>query len=405
MQWHARVASVREGTSGDRALAILSCGFVLTMVAYGWFQEQLSLYPVPAPFVVLVNNLAAALVAYAGLQREGDPVEFPRAAWGAIVVSAMANTLDSTLRYAALRRLSFTAVLVLRGLSLLPSLAFAQCLGVPCSVCDWLLTLPVVAGVVLFGWNSPLLDSAQRGYATVVYGVAMASGAAVAEAFNSQWQSRIFRRHAAMSPLALLLRSSLCSAAISAANIVARGNVYACVVAIRDEPSVLGLMLAMACFASLGRVAIFEVLHRYGGFVLGMLLLVRRLLSVGLSSYNFGPMLTGTQLCGVAIVFASLLARSLFRGNRNGSSRSRSSSGGGGSSDMSSTSLVELGRGAQRESLERAAAGGGGGGTLRARGESVSSEPTSALSIAWSDDARSDVLEPEMLSILSSPRV
>ena len=414
LAWRANVPRIRERTR-DWTLIFLSCGFVLTMVAYGWFQERLSLYPVPAPFVVLVNNLAAALVAYVGTQREVAAIAFPRAAWNAIVVSAGAMTVDSTLRYAALRRLPFTAVLVLRGLSLLPSLAFGHCFGAPSTVRDWLLTCPVIAGVVLFGWDSPLLDSAQRGYTMVVFGAAMASGAAVAEAFNTQWQSRAFRQHAAMSPLALLLRSSLCSAAISAVSIVTRGDAAACVVAIRDEPKVLGLMVAMACFASLGRVAIFEVLHRYGGFVLAVLLLVRRLLSVGLSSYIFGPELTGAQICGAAVVFASLLARSLIRGKRSSSSAvGDDSAGDTRPRTASAADDPERGSGEQRASA-RGFAAGGGGAALRGRGASLTPrygagdecdhqsrrvgklalEPTSAHSSA---------LEPEMRAIISSPR-
>ena len=199
---------------------------------------------------------------------------------------------------------------------------------------------------------------------------------------------------------------------IYAANL---GDAAACVVAIRDEPKVLGLMVAMACFASLGRVAIFEVLHRYGGFVLAVLLLFRRLLSVGLSSYIFGPELTGAQICGAAVVFASLLARSLIRGKRSSSSAvGDDSAGDTRPRTASAADDPERGSGEQRASA-RGFAAGGGGAALRGRGASLTprygagdecdhqSRRVGKLALKPTS-AHSSALEPEMRAIISSPR-
>jgi adenosine 3'-phospho 5'-phosphosulfate transporter B2 len=332
-----------SSTSLDWRMFAFGIAMQLTMVAYGFFQELLTghghrmheleqRHPIPPAFFVIANRLGCSIVAWLGIviarRRSGgggcgggalgkDAVgEGPSPPLSAILISALALTVDGVLRYAALRRIPFSAMLVMRGFVVFPSLIFGHCLGARSSTRDWVMTIPIAAGVMIFGSDSPAWRASEHDHAgrlIIISGIAMATAAMVADGFNAQWQSRLFRVYNGTSPQALLLRISLCGVGISVAGVVLSGETVDIINALAEDPAALWYVLGMTISSSLGSVVIFEVLERYGGFVLAIMALVRRLISVGLSCYIFSRPLTSSQILGIVIVFGTLFVRSLFR--------------------------------------------------------------------------------------------
>jgi hypothetical protein len=317
---------------------MIALGFALqtTMIAYGLLQEivsnsalRLTSTPLPPSLFVLTNRVGTAAVAWLGVRcaRRKRKVSImlgdPNGVKGSLTsvrrsaaLSAAATTIDGILRYKVLTLVPFAWLLVLRGLGVFPNLLFGWLLSSAPSRRDVGVAACVAIGVAMFGFDSlrGLSSSGGPSLRDAALGISLALLAVCADAFNAQWQARIFRTHKVTS-LELMLQTSAMSAAFAAGVLLLSGEALGALSTLLREPLCLIPILAMSFSVACGTVVIFEVLQRYGGFTLAVMSIVRRLLSVTLSTSLFASNahLTAWQMLGLATVFCSLFLRAVLR--------------------------------------------------------------------------------------------
>jgi len=129
------------------------------------------------------------------------------------------------------------------------------------------------------------------------------------DSFTSQFQSRMFQRHANLSMVELMFATSAYSTVLSAITLVHTHELSSALEFVYQHSEIhLHFFLFSIC-STIGQLFIYYTIKNFGAVVFTIIMTTRILLSIALSVVLYGHQVTGMGFLGLCLVLAAVLYR------------------------------------------------------------------------------------------------
>lgn len=178
---------------------------------------------------------------------------------------------------------------------------------------DYIVALMIGVGIAMFMTST---DDLRLGYdylgeevSTAWTGVMLLVLFLLFDSFTSQFQSRMFHRHADLSMVELMFATSAFSTVLSFITLLHSKELYPAVDFVVQHSEIhLHFFLFSIC-STIGQLFIFYTIKNFGAVVFTLIMTTRILLSIGLSCVLYGHSVSATGFFGLMLVMAAVLYR------------------------------------------------------------------------------------------------
>lgn len=129
------------------------------------------------------------------------------------------------------------------------------------------------------------------------------------DSFTSQFQSRMFHRHADLSMVELMFATSTFSTILSAITLVHTKELYSALEFVVQHAEIHAHFFMFSICSTIGQLLIFYTIKNFGAVVFTLIMTTRILLSIALSCFMYGHSITGTAFFGLMLVLGAVLFR------------------------------------------------------------------------------------------------
>lgn len=129
------------------------------------------------------------------------------------------------------------------------------------------------------------------------------------DSFTSQFQSRMFQRHAHLSMVELMFATSAYSTVLSAITLVHTHELSAALEFVYQHSEIHLHFFMFSICSTIGQLFIYYTIKNFGAVVFTLIMTTRILLSIALSVVLYGHQVTGMGFLGLCLVMAAVLYR------------------------------------------------------------------------------------------------
>jgi adenosine 3'-phospho 5'-phosphosulfate transporter B2 len=178
---------------------------------------------------------------------------------------------------------------------------------------DYIIALVIGVGIAMFmsstenlGWGKDYLgDDASQAWT----GIMLLFFFLLFDSFTSQFQSRMFQRHADMSMVELMFATSAFSTVLSAITLIHTGELTPALEFVYKHSEIHFHFFMFSICSTIGQLFIFYTIKNFGAVVFTLIMTTRILLSIALSVLTYGHQVTGVGFLGLMLVLSAVLYR------------------------------------------------------------------------------------------------
>lgn len=288
--------SIIDGTAAY--LALLMC-----FLWHGVLQEFIitERYPTgrfpSVPFLVFVGRGMGIVLSGTVVLIRGESLDFATCKWTSIpaVLQCFATMAEET----SLLYITFPVVSVLKSMKVVPTMCINTALnGVQYAWKDYMLAIAITLSVAGFSCTARFNNDSPHPDSTS--GVALMISAVISCALVCTTQKAIFVTFPTFSSMQMMLVMGVMEALLSGFVMIAQTDFWPVIVFIQSNPQCVEHLLALGLSSALGTYFVMLIIKRDGPVVLAVMMVVRQVLSVMLSSSLFDHRLsTVTRLFGI----------------------------------------------------------------------------------------------------------
>jgi solute carrier family 35 (adenosine 3'-phospho 5'-phosphosulfate transporter), member B2 len=311
-----------EGTRTEVMQQLMFCavGLVLTFGVWGIVQERILTQPYDGQYfqysygLVFINRLGG-LILSACLMKIFKVEWYSSPLWEYSIPSC-ANMLSSWCQYEALKYVSFPTQMIAKSFKMLPTMLMGTFLHNKTYESFEYVSAGVVGfGLYLFIYSSEnleigknLLGDAQSLKGTWC-GVVLLLLFLFFDAFNGQWQTRLFQINKELSPIQMMLITNAFSTAFALITLIHDDELIASMSFIANNVELM-LHISLFCVCStVGQIFIFYTIKKFGAVIFSIIMSVRILFSTLLSCLVYTHPITELSCIGMIVVFGAISFR------------------------------------------------------------------------------------------------
>uniref|UniRef100_A0A7S3Q0G0 Sugar phosphate transporter domain-containing protein n=1 Tax=Chaetoceros debilis TaxID=122233 RepID=A0A7S3Q0G0_9STRA len=296
-------------------------GLLLSYLTWGYMQELImttkfeptqhspdGTFP-SAAFCVFSNRFLAIIVAMIAVKlRHGSIFQNNVAPLKAFTPCALSNTMSSWSQYASLRYVTFPVQTVFKSSKIIPVMIMGKALkGAIYPTTQYVEALFITIGVAIF---SVFAQEAKEGKAasTAVMGLIYMLMYICFDCFTSQWQSKIYDMYGRQNvdPYQMMLGVNSSAICITTAGLILSGDFPVVYEFFLVNPNVLVYNVITAITSASGQLFIYYTIKEFGPIVFTIIMTVRQMISICISAYKFGHVISPKAMVGAILVFGVL---------------------------------------------------------------------------------------------------
>uniref|UniRef100_A0A7R9U519 Adenosine 3'-phospho 5'-phosphosulfate transporter 1 n=1 Tax=Pinguiococcus pyrenoidosus TaxID=172671 RepID=A0A7R9U519_9STRA len=348
---HATKALPSEESGGTTMLIFCFVGLQVAYVSWGIIQERMMTQPYSRTtadgdteegkfpsviFLVAANRFLALMVAAVLMSRDhsGKPLIGKDSILDAgvenvsndamliatriqrflqlFLPSSLSNVFSSFFQYKALVFVTFPTQVLFKANKIIPSMLMGKLLqGKSYPWRDYGEALVISGSVAAFmlSEKDPPEKEEDVGTASLAaFGVACLCLYLAFDAFTSQWQSRVFNKHA-VTQYQMMFGVNCCSLLTTTSNLIVSQTFFECLSFINAYPTSMYHIMLFSIASSVGQLFIFYTIKRYGAVMFSIIMTTRQVLSMVVSYILFGHPISITGALAAAVVFSVLGVR------------------------------------------------------------------------------------------------
>mmetsp|Transcript_5370 Transcript_5370/g.15868 ORF Transcript_5370/g.15868 Transcript_5370/m.15868 type:complete len:354 (+) Transcript_5370:49-1110(+) len=312
----------RGSIQQERALVawilFYSLGVLGTLAAYGLLQERIMVYPYDGEyftvsiFLVFCNRVAAIVFSIFMIVIRGDSFRNKAPLWKYMVVS-LSNVTSSYCQYEALKWVTFPVQMLGKSFKMMPVMCWGMAISRKTYTWkDWLAAAVITWGVLQFLLFGSIAVPNKPEHATCLWGIVLLVGYLACDSFTSTMQEKLFKEDA-VSKYNQMLYINVISALVTLIAALSMHAMNTARLFCTLHPQIV-VDIVELCFTSIaGQWFIYSLVKDFGALILATTLVVRQVVSTLISYMYYRHLITPLQVTALAMVFGSLLTRSLVR--------------------------------------------------------------------------------------------
>jgi len=260
-----------------------------------------------AAFCVFSNRFLAIIVAMIAVKiRHGAIFAYNTAPLYAFTPCALSNTMSSWSQYASLRYVSFPVQTVFKSSKIIPVMIMGKMLkGSKYPSSQYCEALLITVGVAIFSLFS---KESERETTTELQGLIFMVSYITFDCFTSQYQDKLYNMYgrANIDPYQMMLGVNSSAIFITTVGLVLSNDFPKVVEFFSANPNVLAYNIVTAITSASGQLCIYYTIKEFGPIVFTIIMTVRQMISICLSSIIFGHHISLQALFGAILVFGVL---------------------------------------------------------------------------------------------------
>jgi len=260
-----------------------------------------------AAFCVFSNRFLAVIVAMIAVKiKHGSVFANNKAPLLAFTPCAVSNTVSSWSQYASLKFVSFPVQTVFKSSKIIPVMLmgkFLQNISYPFS--QYIEAFFITVGVAIFSISSKSSDSDTT---TNLVGLLFMLCYICSDSFTSQWQHRVYNTYgkANIDPYQMMLGVNSNAIIITTIGLLVSGDYAKVYEFLLVNPHALLYNVVTAITSASGQLFIYYTIKEFGPIVFTIIMTVRQMISICISSIVFHHEIDSIALLGAFLVFGVL---------------------------------------------------------------------------------------------------
>ncbi|PAV84937.1 hypothetical protein WR25_08494 [Diploscapter pachys] len=281
-------------------LAFFFSGIQTTLVLMGFLQERIITLGYPsiteqgkedrfgdAQFLIFCNRIVALVICcfVLSLNWSRQPPHVPPLYVHSY--TSFSNTMSSWCQYEALKYVSF------------PTQKYS-CFEYGCGM------------LIAIGASMFLLSSGANAFpgdtATSFSGMILMVGYLLFDAFTLNWQKALFDTRPKVSKYQMMLGVNVFSAILCAGSLIEQGTLWSSIKFAVTHRNFSRDVFLLSLSGATGQLFIYSTIEKFGPIVFAVIMTIRQMLSIVLSSFYYSHPMTGWALVGFFTVFGAIFA-------------------------------------------------------------------------------------------------
>mmetsp|Transcript_22689 Transcript_22689/g.32013 ORF Transcript_22689/g.32013 Transcript_22689/m.32013 type:complete len:427 (+) Transcript_22689:203-1483(+) len=305
----------------DQVLKFVFCfvGLQLSYLTWGYMQELImttefkptkhapkGLFP-SASFCVFSNRFLAIIVAMIAVRiRHGAICYNNTAPYYAFTPCAFSNTMSSWSQYASLRFVSFPVQTVFKSSKIIPVMIMGMALkGTKYPSSQYCEALLITIGVAIFSLFS---NESEKDNTTDMKGLLLMISYITFDCFTSQYQDKLYNIYGRtnIDPYQMMLGVNTSAIIITTIGLLLSNDFPKVIEFFTVNPNVFVYNIVTAITSASGQLCIYYTIKEFGPIVFTIIMTVRQMISICLSSIIFGHRISLKAFTGAVMVFGVL---------------------------------------------------------------------------------------------------
>mmetsp|Transcript_23328 Transcript_23328/g.35340 ORF Transcript_23328/g.35340 Transcript_23328/m.35340 type:complete len:356 (-) Transcript_23328:119-1186(-) len=260
-----------------------------------------------AAFCVFSNRFLAVIVAMIAVKiKHGSVFKANKAPLSAFTPCAISNTVSSWSQYASLKYVSFPVQTVFKSSKIIPVMLMGKVLqDIVYPRTQYVEAFFITIGVAIFSVSSKSPDSENT---TETIGLLFMICYICSDSFTSQWQHRLYNTYGKsnIDPYQMMLGVNSNAIIITTIGLLVSGDYARVYEFLLVNPHVLIYNIITAITSASGQLCIYYTIKEFGPIVFTIIMTVRQMFSICISSIVFGHEIDLVALLGASLVFGVL---------------------------------------------------------------------------------------------------
>uniref|UniRef100_A0AC34QQ83 Adenosine 3'-phospho 5'-phosphosulfate transporter 1 n=1 Tax=Panagrolaimus sp. JU765 TaxID=591449 RepID=A0AC34QQ83_9BILA len=259
-----------------------------------------------AQFLVLINRIVALILCLLFFIRDykNQPVHVPPLYKHSFC--SLSNTLSSWCQYEALKFVSFPVMTVCKASKLIPTMLMGRIVrNKKYSTRSYSTAIILVFGACLF-FLSTHSTSKKESSITTISGIVLMAGYLAFDSFTPNWQKKLFDCKPQVSKTQMMLGVNAFSAVLCFASLLEQGTLLPSMSFALTHDGFTRDVFLLSLSGALGQVFIYAIIKQFGPEVLAVIMTLRQILSIVVSSIYFSHPLSIRGIFGLLLVFGAI---------------------------------------------------------------------------------------------------
>ncbi|CEF63118.1 Adenosine 3'-phospho 5'-phosphosulfate transporter 1 [Strongyloides ratti] len=288
-------------------LLFYSLGIQSNFVIMGFIQEKIMTQGYSV--IVLCNRIVALFFCCAILLciRRRQPPHVPPFYYHSYI--SLSNTLSSWCQYEALKFVSFPTQTVCKASKVIPTMIMGRLLRKEkYSKEDYAMAFCLAFGAAIFFLSQNKATSTSlTEHTTTISGIILMAGYLGFDAYTLNKQKQLFDTRPKLSKYQMMLGVNLFSAVLCTVSLLEQSTFFSSIEFMVSHHTFARDTFLLSLSGSIGQIFIYMTIERFGPIVFAVIMTIRQIISIVLSSLYFNHGLSIIGLVGLVIAFGSIL--------------------------------------------------------------------------------------------------
>ncbi|KAF7638492.1 hypothetical protein Mgra_00002170 [Meloidogyne graminicola] len=310
-------------------------GIQFCLIVMGFYQEKIITQPYKiindknmvkdgeffkdAQFLVFANRLVALILSgiYILINWKSLPIHVPPFYLHSF--TSFSNILSSWCQYEALKYVNFPTQTVCKASKLIPTMIMGRIIR----KCQYTMREYILAFIVVFGASLFFLSSSsqikklqfnniiinkENNNNSLISGLLLMFGYLFFDSFTPNWQKKIFEKPPCLNICQMMFSINLFSVIFCLISLLQQSTLFNSINFIFNHENIFFFdCLFLSLGSAFGQIFILMTVKRFGPVVLSLLMTIRQILSIFLSTFHFGHSINFFGFLGLFIVFTAII--------------------------------------------------------------------------------------------------
>uniref|UniRef100_A0AC35UHC3 EOG090X05CU n=1 Tax=Rhabditophanes sp. KR3021 TaxID=114890 RepID=A0AC35UHC3_9BILA len=258
-------------------------------------------------FLVFCNRIVALIISFGILAKLWSRLPEHVPPFYSHSYISLSNTLSSWCQYEALKYVSFPTQTVCKASKLIPTMLMGRLVRKQkYTKQEYGMAFCLAFGAALFFLSNHTGKSTHVD-STSVSGILLMIGYLGFDAFTLNWQSKLFDTKPKVSKYQMMLGVNLFSAILCIVSLLEQTTLFSSINFMVEHHDIARDAFFLSLSGTIGQIFIYMTVEKFGPIVFAVIMTIRQIISIVLSSLYFGHGLTLLGMLGLSIAFGSIL--------------------------------------------------------------------------------------------------
>lgn len=229
--------------------------------------------------------------------------------------SSLSNVFSSWFQYESLKYVSFaTQLLAKSSKSVFVMLVGRVVSNKRYTVIEYVAVTIIAMGLYFFSDVEDLIKGSKIGKMTVTTlpGIICLLSYLLTDSFTSTWQDNLLKTHK-MSSIALMCATNVYSCLFTLASIIEQGELSETIIQVLANVDLAWHITLLSVASAVGQLFIFFTIDKYGALIFSLIMTMRQVISIVLSSVLFNHSMSIRNMFGVSLIFFALFLQQFYK--------------------------------------------------------------------------------------------